>query len=188
MAYVYRHIRLDKNEPFYIGIGSDKTYYRSKDLKKRNKIWKDIVNKTSYEIEIIFDNLSWKEACLKEIEFITLYGRLSNKTGCLANISLGGDGYLDPSKEVREKLSKSKLGNKNPMYKKQFTEEHINKLKISRKGRSPIPAKSLINIVTNEKFDNIYKAAEYYNITHRALYKRILRNSKKSPLKFITNA
>jgi hypothetical protein len=22
MAYVYRHIRLDKNEPFYIGIGS----------------------------------------------------------------------------------------------------------------------------------------------------------------------
>lgn len=23
MAYVYRHIRLDKNEPFYIGIGKD---------------------------------------------------------------------------------------------------------------------------------------------------------------------
>jgi len=23
MAYVYRHIRLDKNEPFYIGIGSE---------------------------------------------------------------------------------------------------------------------------------------------------------------------
>ena len=23
MAYLYRHIRLDKNEPFYIGIGSN---------------------------------------------------------------------------------------------------------------------------------------------------------------------
>jgi len=23
MAYVYRHIRLDKNEPFYIGISND---------------------------------------------------------------------------------------------------------------------------------------------------------------------
>jgi hypothetical protein len=23
MAYLYRHIRHDKNEPFYIGIGSD---------------------------------------------------------------------------------------------------------------------------------------------------------------------
>ena len=22
MAYVYRHIRLDKNEPFYIGVGT----------------------------------------------------------------------------------------------------------------------------------------------------------------------
>jgi hypothetical protein len=24
MIYLYRHIRLDKNEPFYIGIGEDK--------------------------------------------------------------------------------------------------------------------------------------------------------------------
>lgn len=28
MAYLYRHIRLDKNEPFYIGIGSDSNYNR----------------------------------------------------------------------------------------------------------------------------------------------------------------
>jgi len=30
MCYVYRHIRLDKNEPFYIGIGSDFNYQRSR--------------------------------------------------------------------------------------------------------------------------------------------------------------
>jgi hypothetical protein len=29
MAYLYRHIRLDKNQPFYIGIGKD-------DVEKRN--------------------------------------------------------------------------------------------------------------------------------------------------------
>jgi hypothetical protein len=29
MAYVYRHIRLDKNEPFYIGVGSDSNYSRA---------------------------------------------------------------------------------------------------------------------------------------------------------------
>jgi hypothetical protein len=188
MAYVYRHIRLDKNKPFYIGIGSDINYNRSKDNKKRNSVWKKITSKTFYEIEIIFDNLSWKEACVKEIEFISLYGRLCNNTGSLANLSLGGEGYLDPSKEVKEKLSKSKLGNKNPMYKKEITEEHRNNLKLSRKNKTPIPAKSLINTVTNEKFDNIYEAAKYYNITHKALYKRISRNSKKSPLKFIKNA
>jgi hypothetical protein len=42
MAYVYRHIRLDKNEPFYIGIGKDdyssfKRAYHTGN--KRNKIW-----------------------------------------------------------------------------------------------------------------------------------------------------
>ena len=40
MAYLYRHIREDKNEPFYIGIGSDSTYKRANQTKKerRNKI------------------------------------------------------------------------------------------------------------------------------------------------------
>ena len=41
MAYVYRHIRLDTNQPFYIGIGSDKNYFRAnqKTSSKRNSYW-----------------------------------------------------------------------------------------------------------------------------------------------------
>jgi hypothetical protein len=42
---VYRHIRLDKNEPFYIGIGSDRNYKRASSIKDRNKYWGNIVNK-----------------------------------------------------------------------------------------------------------------------------------------------
>ena len=75
MAYVYRHIRLDKNEPFYIGVGSDNEYKRANTRKGRNKIWNDIVNKSDFEVEIIFDNISWEEALLKEVEFISLYKR-----------------------------------------------------------------------------------------------------------------
>ena len=134
MAYLYRHIRLDKNEPFYIGISSD-AGYRGKDSKKRNKIWKDIINKTKYEIEILFNNLTWEEACLKEIEFIKLYGRICNKTGCLANLSEGGEGYLNPSEEYRIILSKSKLGTNNPMYGKKLSDEHRNKISNSNKGK-----------------------------------------------------
>ena len=59
MAYVYRHIRLDKNEPFYIGIGKIPNYKRAYLKSIRNIIWKQIVAKTDYEIEILFDNLSW---------------------------------------------------------------------------------------------------------------------------------
>lgn len=96
MAYVYRHIRLDKNEPFYIGIGSDKTYKRANAKYKgdRNEIWYKIVDKTKFEVEIIFDDVDWDFACKKEKEFIALYGKKSNGTGILANITDGGEGVV----------------------------------------------------------------------------------------------
>jgi hypothetical protein len=79
MPYVYRHIRLDKNEPFYIGIGKIPNYKRAYLKSIRNVIWKQIANKTSYEIEILCDDLSWEDAMIKEQEFIALYGRIDNK-------------------------------------------------------------------------------------------------------------
>jgi len=92
MAYVYRHIRLDKNEPFYIGIGSDNRYQRAFCKKTRNNIWNKITNKTSYEVEILLDNLSVEDAKKKEIEFISLYKRIDNGNGVLANMTDGGEG------------------------------------------------------------------------------------------------
>ena len=46
MAYVYRHIRLDKNEPFYIGISKDA--YRPFTKKGRNKYY--LVDNKLYKI------------------------------------------------------------------------------------------------------------------------------------------
>lgn len=94
MSYVYQHIRLDKNQPFYIGIGSSAYYNRAKRKKGRNKIWQRISNKTDYRVEILYDNLSWEEACQKEKELIAKYGRLNNKTGILANLTDGGEGNV----------------------------------------------------------------------------------------------
>jgi hypothetical protein len=96
MAYLYRHIRLDKNEPFYIGIGSDSAYKRAYETKsnRRNYIWNKITAKTDFEVEIMLDNLTWQEACIKEIEFISLYGRIDNKNGILSNMTDGGDGTI----------------------------------------------------------------------------------------------
>jgi hypothetical protein len=43
MAYLYRHIRLDKNVPFYVGIGkSDLNFNRAYSNKNRNTYWKNI--------------------------------------------------------------------------------------------------------------------------------------------------
>jgi hypothetical protein len=114
MAYVYRHIRVDKNEPFYIGIGNDKHFRRARQKIRRNKIWYDIVNKTEFETEILIDNISWEDACKKEKEFILLYGRIDKKNGILANMTDGGNGTSGRimSEEWRKNKSEMMKGNK----------------------------------------------------------------------------
>jgi hypothetical protein len=92
MAYLYRHIRLDKNEPFYIGIGAEDNYKRAYNKNKRSIFWKNISNKTQYEVEILLDNITKEEACNKEIEFIALYGRKDLGLGSLVNMTDGGEG------------------------------------------------------------------------------------------------
>jgi hypothetical protein len=111
MAYVYRHIRLDKNEPFYIGVGSDDRYKRANERARRSEIWKRVVAKTDYEIEILIENVSFEYALEKEKEFIALYGRKDKKTGCLVNLTSGGDGAIDRifTLEHRRKLSEANL-------------------------------------------------------------------------------
>lgn len=77
MAYIYRHIRLDKNVPFYIGIGSDdEGFYLRAFRKGRNAHWNNIVKKTDYLVEIILDDLSWEEACVKEQQIMLRYNYL----------------------------------------------------------------------------------------------------------------
>jgi hypothetical protein len=132
MAYVYRHIRLDKNEPFYIGIGSDNNEYkRAYSKQKRNRYWGHIVNKYEYEVEIVLDNLTWDEACIKEKEFITLYGREDLGLGSLTNLTFGGDGVfgLKFSDESRAKMSNSQKN------KKKMSEETREKIKKSCENR-----------------------------------------------------
>jgi hypothetical protein len=115
MAYVYRHIRKDKNQPFYIGIGSDSNYKRANESgNRRNKIWNDIVSKSDYVVDIIFDEITWEEACEKEKEFIALYGRIDITTGTLCNMTDGGDGVYGHrhTDESKSKIAKSLTGSK----------------------------------------------------------------------------
>ena len=82
--YLYRHIRLDKNEPFYIGIGSKKErlnnfhkisseYERAYTKNKRNIYWKNIVAKTDYIVEILLESDDYDFIKQKEVEFISNY-------------------------------------------------------------------------------------------------------------------
>jgi hypothetical protein len=140
MAYVYRHIRIDKNEPFYIGISnSNKSYYRA-DKKDRNNLWSKITSKTKYIVEILLDDLSWEQACEKEKEFIKLYGRINNNTGILTNLTDGGEGVLGYtfSEEQRKKLSESHKGKPNNQLGRTHSEESRKKMSFAQKNKKPI--------------------------------------------------
>lgn len=113
MTAVYRHIRKDKNEPFYIGIGS---VNRAKSTHERNSIWNRIVDKTDYDVEILMEFEDRCDAMSKEMELISLYGRINNGTGCLANMTDGGEGAVGSvfTKKRKKILSKKYSGAGNP--------------------------------------------------------------------------
>jgi len=138
MAYVYRHIRLDKNIPFYIGIGGDceGKYKRAHEVRNRSIYWKRVANKGGVLVEILMDGLTWEQACDKEIEFIKLYGRANLGTGILVNCTDGGDGAMGliVSKETREKIRISRLGNKVNIGKK-YSEERVEKVRTKLLGQ-----------------------------------------------------
>jgi predicted GIY-YIG superfamily endonuclease len=127
MAVVYRHIRLDKNEPFYIGIS--KNMERPYDKHRRNKHWKSIINRTGYRVDILFDNLPYEEAKKKEVEFISLYGRKDLGLGTLCNMTDGGEGTFGLSKNIRKVISDKLKGYKH-------SQETKEKMKISNSGKN----------------------------------------------------
>ena len=130
MAVLYRHIRLDKNIPFYVGIGdSEKRAYNKIN---RTKIWKNIAKK-GYEVEILFEDLTWEQAIEKEKEFIALYGRRDLGLGPLVNLTDGGEGTIGyrHSDEVKEKCRLVSIGRKH-------TEEEKRKISEATRGeRNP---------------------------------------------------
>lgn len=93
MPHVYRHIRLDTNVPFYIGIGMDDKFKRAYETgKRRSEWWNRITAKAKYEVEILFENVPIEFAKEKEKEFIKIHGRIDLGTGTLINLTDGGDG------------------------------------------------------------------------------------------------
>jgi len=154
MAYLYRHIRLDKNEPFYVGIATHlkRAYDKSS---RKNKIWKSIIAKTDYEVQILFDDLTREEALEKEKEFISIYGRIDLKNGTLSNHTDGGEyfnGLWNKGRKASEETKakqREAAKNKPPM-----SEETKRKISNSHKGKSISEETkiklSLINIGTKK--------------------------------------
>lgn len=110
MFYIYAHYKADDPDglPFYIGKGKGK---RDKS-EKRNAYWKNISSKHGFVVKRLAENLTENEAWDLERKLIAQYGRLTNNTGCLCNLSEGGEGAsgVTHSAATKEKWSNAKKG------------------------------------------------------------------------------
>lgn len=102
--YVYIHKKATTGDIFYVGKGSGKRYC---DTKSRGKFWRDIVKKHGFVVEFVEVGLQEWYAFELESSLISLYGRLDDKTGCLANLTDGGEGSSGWMQDEKEKIRKS---------------------------------------------------------------------------------
>lgn len=112
--YTYLWLRED-GTPYYVGKGRNRRALRTGSPKDRTRI-------------LIQEYPSEADAFVAEMFLITYYGRKDQGTGCLRNLTDGGDGLTRPSIEVRRKISESKKG-------KTLSIEHRRKLSIAGIGR-----------------------------------------------------
>lgn len=131
--YIYRHVRKDTNEVFYIGKGTNrrgKYIYERMYAKSvgRNNWWKRIVAKCEYFAEVVMEFNCPNKCVEKEKELIVLYGRRDMKAGTLVNLTDGGDGSwgLKISEATRKKRSQNAKGPR--------SQKWINAIRASRKN------------------------------------------------------
>ncbi len=152
MAYLYRHVRLDTNEVFYIGISlkDDLNYKRASDKRKRSEFWNKITKKTNYRVDIMFEDNDVELIKEKEKEFIALYGRRDLGLGTLCNLTCGGDGCTGHVHTYEHKVATSERmkGENNPNYGKVTPEDVKEKLRKVLSGR-------VVSAETREKLSAI---------------------------------
>jgi len=143
MAIVYKHIRLDKNEVFYVGVGTQKR--RAYSQYKRSKHWHSVVNKAGHKVELLHEDIDWDKACEIEKELIKFYGRKDLGLGSLVNMTDGGDGRFGSiaSEETKKKMRQShrhlNTGTKGIKRPKELVEQIANSLREYWKHNTKAP-------------------------------------------------
>lgn len=186
---LYRHIRLDTNKVFYIGIGQKS---RANNKSNRNNYWKNINNKAGTEVQILKSNLNIEDAKYFEKMLISYYGKLCNKTGILCNISDGGESAYGAVRSCETKLrislsktgipqseeTKIKIGNAN---RGRITSDEV-KMKLSLSNKR---TRKIVNMNTGEIYESVSVASIKLNISKSLIYHYLLGECKnKANIKY----
>ena len=180
--YVYEWIRLDTNEPFYVGKGKGN---RWRTFHHRNNYFTYIVNKVPIVVNILHEGLDEETAFGLECYYIWLYRDIIGYEMC--NFNDGGEGCAligknhpfygknprdfmteDTRKEQSRKISLANKG-KNPWGNLSVEEEERRKKIISEsrenyKGKFHPYAKAIICLTTKKVFYFAKDALKFYNL------------------------
>ena len=185
MYYVYAHYKADDPDglPFYVGKGKNQ-----RDLSRaRNQFWKNIVNKHGFVSKRLHENLTEQEAWNIETALIEEYGKLSDGTGCLCNLSDGGEGAsgVIHSKETKQKWSNAKKGK---TWEEIYGVEQANKMREQRKKvKRAHSDETRQKISASKKGENNPMFAKTFSKEHREKLSES-RTGKPSPTRGIKHS
>ncbi len=163
--YVYFHYRLSDNILFYIGKGKGRRAYVST---KRNKHWKNTVEKHGFRIEFVDTGLSEEDAFDLECFCISFFRDKAK----LTNMTTGGEGFSGGkhsieskskivealrkrvvSEETRSKLSRINTG-------KKLSQSHIEKLVKVKLGKN----KGLLNPFSDKTKHKFIRVSDNFSV------------------------
>ncbi len=146
--FIYENLEFDY-EPFYVGRGfGDRSLkhiwiaknHPTKGNRHKSNIINKIIRSGSEPIIYYIKDLDFDKSIELEIQYIKNIGRCDKNLGPLTNMTDGGEGTVNKtiSDETRKKLSDSaklKVGDKNPRWKCEVTEETREKIRKSQIGK-----------------------------------------------------
>jgi hypothetical protein len=121
--YVYFHRKSSDGSIFYVGIGNGRRAYKKS---YRSELWNRFVSKYGLIVDIVDSGITIEIAKELEIKYINEFGRISNGTGCLVNLTDGGDGRTGYkcSDETKLKISKANTGKRHTAETKKIISEN----------------------------------------------------------------
>lgn len=141
--YVYEYFIVETDEVFYVGKGRKNRYC---ELHNRNTYFNNIMDKYNCDVRLIHEELTNKEACLKEKETIKKKWDIGQAK---CNFTAGGTGFsegkLNPRVlnpligELNHFYGVRMVGGQNPFYGRKHTEETKQKISENRKGKGGQP-------------------------------------------------
>ncbi len=174
----FQELKFD-NEPFYIGYGKNDRMYQhlmSHELKentiKVHKIKKMFALGLNPILVKLRENLSCDDAKLQEIELIKFFGRINNNTGCLSNLTDGGEGVKNIvyTEEMLRVRSENATGEKNSFYGKKH---NLDTFKLCKKVQQ-------LDMITDEILKEFPSALEAERVTKILHIDAVCRGDRNS--------